>query len=190
MMRASATTTWAMARATILLPLCLALAGGLRGAVVLRRGRRQWGLRHARWRRVRGRLSRRQGETQCNASIIETCDKGAGGCLEWAESEECSALGLSRADAGEGATCSCELCPAVGDTRCNGEVIETCAQGVDGCREWVAGEDCSSSDRICALLAGDRGCVMVRRLVLPRCRRACEADGRGQLVARHLGDAT
>ncbi len=54
-------------------------------------------------------------------------------------------------DGGPGADtggCSDE-CATLGETRCNGEVIEGCAIDSSGCQSWRAGLDCAASDDTC-----------------------------------------
>lgn len=49
-------------------------------------------------------------------------------------------------DSGGGCT---DECATLGETRCNGDVIEGCAIAASGCQAWRAGLDCSTSGNSC-----------------------------------------
>jgi hypothetical protein len=78
--------------------------------------------------------------------LIETCQTGAGGCLEWAAGADCTATGEFCDDTGGAAQCAAacvDRCAGAGITRCTGDLVETCAVTASGCLDWIAGTDCT-----------------------------------------------
>jgi hypothetical protein len=99
------------------------------------------------------------GATMCVGDNLRSCAPAASGCLAW-ELSDCAATGDVCDASGGPAACVCiDRCGAVGDTRCEGAAIETCALQPDGCLGWDQTEDCSAAGEICAVAAGVPGCV-------------------------------
>lgn len=59
---------------------------------------------------------------------------------------------------GDGDGCS-DGCEYVGQSRCNGPVVQTCQINVGGCREWEDVTDCSESSQSCNDVIGAAACV-------------------------------
>jgi len=55
-----------------------------------------------------------------------------------------------------------DACTALGETRCNSNVVERCAQDNDGCRTWVEDSDCTASGELCDESAGLAECTTRR----------------------------
>lgn len=89
-------------------------------------------------------------DVQCNGDLIETCTVGTNGCLGWETTTDCSANTPAQTcdDAGGTPVCAdgCQdTCPAENDVQCNGDIIETCTVGTDGCLAWETTTDCSAN---------------------------------------------
>jgi hypothetical protein len=103
------------------------------------------------------------GDTQCAGDWVQTCEVGGDGCLGWSDTQDCSASGEQCEE--DAATAQCtgggctDECAQQGGSQCNGDVVETCQQGGDGCLDWVSGTDCSTSGLSCDLVAGAAQCV-------------------------------
>lgn len=103
-----------------------------------------------------------EGDTQCNGDAIEVCSVGDNGCLAWVEDTDCSATNEycdeTRGDASCLPVCV-DQCDADGDTRCDGDIIETCSVRTEGCLGWVSGDDCTATDQYCDDTEGAAACV-------------------------------
>ncbi|MFW5740664.1 MAG: PPC domain-containing protein, partial [Myxococcota bacterium] len=115
-------------------------------------------------------------DVQCNGDVIETCTMGAEGCLAWETTEDCSTNTPAQtcSDAGGAPACvdGCQdTCPAENDEQCNGDVIETCTMGANGCLAWETTTDCSTSTpaQTCSDAGGAPACV-------DGCQDACPAE--------------
>ncbi|MBN2495731.1 MAG: PPC domain-containing protein [Deltaproteobacteria bacterium] len=87
------------------------------------------------------------GETRCDGNVVQTCTDHA-----WVDTEDCETSGQVCDDSGADAICvvvCTHECDTVGDTQCNGEVIELCTTDADGCRYWSVSRDCGSSGQTC-----------------------------------------
>ncbi len=58
-----------------------------------------------------------------------------------------SSSGMSSSSS-SGGSCT-NACTPVGSYRCNGETVESCAPGMDGCLNWVALLDCAANGKVC-----------------------------------------
>jgi hypothetical protein len=99
---------------------------------------------------------------QCYGSVIEVCAENDDGCLAWTAQTHCEDTGRFCDDSGGTPECVSECsdeCPTDGDTRCSGEVIQTCSEGTDGCLDWTDGTDCSDTDQFCNDSGDDAVCV-------------------------------
>ncbi|MBK7584336.1 MAG: hypothetical protein IPI67_29545 [Myxococcales bacterium] len=57
------------------------------------------------------------------------------------------------------ATCCNDSCVNVGDTQCQGSILQTCSQGATGCRGWVQSADCASNGQLCDATGGKAACA-------------------------------
>jgi hypothetical protein len=91
---------------------------------------------------------------------IENCVLGGDGCYDLV-STGCQA-GEMCVDAGGGPVCqpTCmDQCNTVGDTRCQGDVVQECQVQVTGCRDWSDVEDCAAGGGTCQTSGGGASCV-------------------------------
>ncbi|MCQ3943904.1 MAG: hypothetical protein DPW22_11950 [Alphaproteobacteria bacterium] len=56
-------------------------------------------------------------------------------------------------------TCCTDTCVNVGDTQCQGTVLQTCTQGASGCRAWAQTADCALSGGQCDATGGNAACT-------------------------------
>ena len=77
----------------------------------------------------------------------------------------------------DSSACCNDACGSDGDTQCNGDTIEVCSIGANGCLAWSAATDCSATNEYCDETRGDASC-------LPVCVDQCDTDG----AARCDGD--
>jgi hypothetical protein len=106
-----------------------------------------------------------EGNTQCSGEVVQSCELGGDGCLDWVDGTDCGSINRV-CEAGGGtsdATCvrDCtDQCGAEGDTRCAGTVIQTCALNALDCLDWADGTDCADSGLICDDATGDASCMV------------------------------
>lgn len=105
-------------------------------------------------------------DSQCEGEVIQTCEVGADGCLEWVDGTDCASLVPVQFcdDTDDAALCTNECvdrCLAADDTQCDGEIIETCEVIASGCLDWVAGTDCSTLEppTTCDDTGGSASCI-------------------------------
>jgi subtilisin-like proprotein convertase family protein len=101
-------------------------------------------------------------ETQCASDIVQTCVEGASGCLEWEDTEDCTAnqeVCIVENGAAMCAPACTDECDTIDELRCNGDLIEICAEGADGCNDWVTDTDCSTTNQTCAVIDTTPQCV-------------------------------
>jgi len=88
------------------------------------------------------------GEIRCTPSKngVQACrpDPDVVGCLSWATTDACGEH-QSCESVDQGCQCSSE-CSINGETRCQGEVVQSCTSDTDGCLYWQDGEDCATLD--------------------------------------------
>jgi hypothetical protein len=92
------------------------------------------------------------GESSCDGDTVMVCAVGDSGCLVWEVDTDCSATDEFCDATGDEAICApfcVDQCEIEGDMQCGGDVIETCAVGLDGCLDWVSVEDCGAADQYC-----------------------------------------
>src|SRR5262249_19233123 len=76
------------------------------------------------------------GTSSCIGDTLRECVASASGCLAW-QVTDCAAHNDVCDDSSATALCTCiDRCAAVGDKRCEGATIETCAE-VAGCLDWT-----------------------------------------------------
>ena len=66
--------------------------------------------------------------------------------------------------------CCNDACGSDGDTQCNGDTIEVCSVGANGCLAWSADTDCAATNEYCDETRGDASC-------LPVCVDQCDTAG-------------
>lgn len=104
------------------------------------------------------------GATRCNSSFLQTCTIADEGCLEWTVTTDCAEEGGTCDDSGDvpecDYTCS-DACPTIDQTRCVGELIQTCVMGSEGCHEWSDGTDCATMEppQFCVVAETGAECV-------------------------------
>ena len=93
------------------------------------------------------------GTTRCLGNIVQSCQTGANGCLQWTDANDCSANGLVCSNDGGTALCDApctDACDTALDTMCMGDVVYECRQGTGGCLEWLEETDCTTEGRYCS----------------------------------------
>ncbi len=98
----------------------------------------------------------------CSADnlAVETCVVQADGCYDLVS----TACGLNEmcVDAGGNPVCqpTCmDQCNTVGDTRCDGDMVQECQVQVSGCRDWSDLLDCTLTGETCQVSGGVAACV-------------------------------
>ncbi|MFH1436741.1 MAG: proprotein convertase P-domain-containing protein [Pseudomonadota bacterium] len=134
--------------------------------------------------------------TRCSGTIIQGCEAGGDGCLDWADSVDCADVHLGCDDSSGRAECveDCtDDCDTEEATRCSGNIVQVCMTGGDTCLHWTDDENCEESEEVCGedeegaqcfvvcddecAEAGDTRCgEEVTTLI-----QACTADGDGCL---------
>ncbi len=99
----------------------------------------------------------RAGETRCFGQILQRCVEDDKGCLHWESLMDCTAIGSSCDGSGDTATCAadCEdACQPAGVKRCQGDVLQTCAEAGSGCLDWSDTVDCADAGLACDPASG------------------------------------
>jgi len=81
------------------------------------------------------------GDTKCDGDGVQTCAKGASGCLEWGATTACAKGQTCKAGKCDGA---CQDACKDGAKQCGAGGVQTCATGASGCLEWGAAKACPS----------------------------------------------
>ncbi|NVB84740.1 MAG: hypothetical protein HOV81_40595 [Kofleriaceae bacterium] len=98
------------------------------------------------------------GTASCVGDSLRECAQAASGCLAW-QVTDCAASNGICESTGATATCSCvDRCATVGDTRCEGAAIQTCAE-VGGCLDWMSTTNCAAGTEICAVAPSGPVCA-------------------------------
>ena len=129
------------------------------------------------------------GGSQCDIGLIQSCVTGTSGCTIWQNGTDCALSGQICQLTGNVAACAdtCTDACTLSQTSCNGDQLQTCNVGSNGCTEWQETEDCTLSGRLCsdqgggsALCACDDQCSAsdddVCQGTVPQ---SCEADAYG-----------
>ena len=101
---------------------------------------------------------------ECGNGIIEVGEECDSGYLGGAT---CESEGYDGGDlACNDDTCRFDVsgccnheCSVEGETRCNGNVIQSCEMGQEGCRVWADVEDCEDNNQFCVHEDGDTYCA-------------------------------
>ncbi|MFO7564996.1 MAG: GEVED domain-containing protein [Enhygromyxa sp.] len=113
-------------------------------------------------------------EEYCGDEVIdrgEQCDGdnvGAMSCER--EGYDGGTLGCTAECTFDLSECCNDACPEVDQTQCNGDTIEICSVGDNGCLVWTAETDCAGMNEYCDASRGPAVCV-------PVCVDQCDADG-------------
>jgi hypothetical protein len=90
------------------------------------------------------------GMSECIGDTLRSCAMGASGCLAW-QVVDCAATGdVCQSSAPNVAACTCVDRCVLGEQRCEGASIETCAE-IGGCLQFMPTIDCAASQGICAV---------------------------------------
>lgn len=84
-----------------------------------------------------------EGATRCTEDGLQTCIKDAKGCTAWNQPQACPAGQTCQNNKCEGGTSCQDACQA-GKTRCQGEKLQTCAKGSQGCLSWGEAKSCTA----------------------------------------------
>lgn len=80
-------------------------------------------------------------DTQCNGTVIETCEVGTNDCFDWVAGTDCADTSEICDDSGATAVCATACtsdCTVLNATQCgNATTLETCTDGGDGCMYWI-----------------------------------------------------
>src|SRR6185503_9739892 len=86
------------------------------------------------------------GTQTCSSNVLKTCTADANGCLNYVATQDCTSTNTYCKLAGAGlAKCEpvcLDPCITVGDKKCNANVIQTCTQDPNGCKEWKSTTTC------------------------------------------------
>ena len=97
-------------------------------------------------------------KAECVGNTLRACTAGPSGCLAW-QITDCGANNNICEGDGATATCSCvDSCSSVGDTRCEGAMIETCMD-VGGCLDWQQTVSCGAG-HVCAEALSGPTCAL------------------------------
>jgi len=99
------------------------------------------------------------GELRCRGTVIQTCALQSNGCYDFSDTTDCADDGFV-CDASSGTPeCVCPPTCADGETRCSGEIIQTCSVQSNGCLDFQDTEDCTDSGLVCDDRSGTAMCV-------------------------------
>lgn len=103
-----------------------------------------------------------EGSQRCQVNQLQTCSLDRQECLYWTNTTDCAASGGICEQEGQTAECLPECpnhCTSIGDSRCDGDLVQFCSEDARGCLEWQAGDDCSAVNRVCDDSGGTALCV-------------------------------
>ncbi len=126
------------------------------------------------------------GTSRCLGNIVQHCQLGQNGCLQWQDATDCSTLGKSCDPEATPPTCvdpCTDACDTIGAGLCIGETRHICILGTLGCREWRTDVDCSTQGKNCT--GGECVCPQVCTSGQTRCNgnwiQSCSANSHGCL---------
>ncbi len=99
------------------------------------------------------------GQQRCDAldSAVQTCALQASGCLDWADTEDCTPAGPTAHcsyDATGPVCLPCrDECSIVGTRQCDGGWLQECVEAASGCAEWLDQTDCIPQEAFCGVCA-------------------------------------
>ena len=103
-----------------------------------------------------------QDDTRCSGTVIQKCQRGANGCLGWADEQDCADTSEYCDDSVVPSVCTSECpdpCETIGVSRCKEDRIQTCTKLGDNCYSWVDGQDCAASGGKCEHDTGTAWCI-------------------------------
>jgi hypothetical protein len=115
------------------------------------------------------------GNYRCStdSGSIEVCQHNDDGCPVWTEYQVCDTDEVCD-DSGDAPECTCQdVCSTLGDTRCQGTVVQTCSTAASGCLDWADTQDCADDGLSCSLVSGEAQCT-------EGCTDECEYQDQGQ----------
>jgi len=129
------------------------------------------------------------GESRCLVNLLQTCTGDEQGCLAWIDTTDCAASGGICEQTGQTAECLPECpnpCGPAGESRCDGDAVQFCAEDARGCLDWQAGDDCAAANRVCDDSSGSAECL---RNCTDECLTAGETRCDGTVIQTcQLGD--
>jgi hypothetical protein len=113
------------------------------------------------------------GQSRCDGSVLQICaaDENLAGVLRWIDQRDCADQGAVCVAGDDMAACEeqCnDTCPAAGQSRCAGDVVQSCAMADDGCLHWRDDLDCAAAGSSCEMQDGRAGCS---------CNDTCDPEG-------------
>ncbi|MBU1239394.1 hypothetical protein KKF84_10215 [Myxococcota bacterium] len=117
---------------------------------------------------------------RCNGTRIEFCETQSSGCYGYSLTEDCGLSSETCDDSAWPPACAACVsdCTVVDQTRCNGDVIETCNWSAAGCLEWSYTDSCALTGEFCEDHTGTAVCTS-------NCTNICSPTG----SSRCNGDA-
>jgi subtilisin-like proprotein convertase family protein len=110
---------------------------------------------------------------RCSGDVIQVCQAGTDGCLDWVDEADCTLTGEVCDDSGAEPVCAAgctDECDTAAATQCSGDVIQTCTEGTDGCLDWVDGVNCAATAETCDDSSGTAECVCADECTLAETR--------------------
>lgn len=132
-------------------------------------------------------------DKRCQGDVLQICAEDDSGCRAWEDVWDCAQSGMRCDDSGDtvqcAGTCS-DTCPAAGDSRCLGSLVQRCTEGPGGCLAWTDEQDCADSDRQCDDSGDEAGCTegCIDPCVELGARRCSPGDDAIQVCADAGGD--
>lgn len=116
-------------------------------------------------------------ETQCNGTVIETCELQTDNCLDWTAGTDCDDTGEVCNDDEEPAVCetTCTDECTDGELQCDPDTdwVQTCELQDTGCYDWSDTTDCADTGEVCDDTLDPVGCS-------PICIDDCDTVGANQ----------
>jgi formylglycine-generating enzyme len=103
------------------------------------------------------------GDTRCLGDLIQTCTQVDPRCHRWQDTTDCAQYNRVCQENDHGAACvkACSnACIPEGVSRCNGDVVQTCAHDERGCLSWTGVTDCADFGETCEEMDGRAHCAV------------------------------
>jgi len=113
------------------------------------------------------------GDTRCLDDLLQTCTEADRNCLSWQDTTDCARYDRVCRENDHGAAClkTCgNTCIPEGASRCNANVVQTCAHDERGCLSWIGVTACADFGETCEEKDGLAHCVVA-------CRDECAQPG-------------
>jgi hypothetical protein len=133
-------------------------------------------------------------ESRCSASgQVEQCDDhDSDGCYEWGAAQSCESGEFCDPDSGSCEVSDCTDECSDGETRCEGELVRTCATNAEGCLVFGAGQECSAGQACEPDSGGQGGQCAAQTGCDDECEtdeKVCGSDGGVRTCGDHDDDA-